>query len=123
MKKISRRDFIKLGWKSIQLALAASLFPRHIVGAKADKKLPNIVVLVCDAMSAKNLSLYGYPRKTTPNLEKLSQQAFVYHNHYANGSFTTSGTASLLTGLSPLTHRAVNLYGIIKKDLWQHNIF
>jgi hypothetical protein len=123
MKKISRRDFLKLGWNSFQLALATKMLPRQVIKGKVDKNLPNIVVLICDAMSAKNLSLYGYPRKTTPNLEKLAQKAFVYHNHYANGSFTTSGTASLLTGLLPWTHRAVNLYGIIKKDLWQHNIF
>src|SRR5688572_11566057 len=109
MKKISRRDFLKLGLKSVEMALTASLFPGHIASVKTDKKLLNIVVLVCDAMSAKNLSLYGYPRKTTPNLEKLSERAFVYHNHYANGNFTTSGTASLLTGLKPWTHRAINL--------------
>lgn len=123
MKNISRRDFLKLSWNSIKLGVTSSLFPYDVVKLQSDKKSPNIVMLVCDAMSAKNLSLYGYPRKTTPNLEKISKQALVYHNHYATGSFTTPGTSSLLTGLLPWTHRAVNLSGIIKKSLSEHNLF
>lgn len=104
-------------------SVAAALLPKSAQIHKNDGKSPNIVVLVCDAMTARNLSLYGYSRKTTPNLEKLAEKAFVYHNHYANGNFTIPGTASLLTGLKPWTHRAINGPGKIKKEFSQHNIF
>jgi arylsulfatase A-like enzyme len=124
MKKISRRDFIKLGWGAVQAAAASSMVTRAGLAARAGAaSQPNVVMLICDAMSAKNLSLYGYPRKTTPNLEKLAERAFVYHNHYANGNYTTPGTSSLLTGLLPWTHRAVNNAATIKKSLSTHNIF
>ena len=123
MKKISRRDFLKVGWSFFGSSVAATLLPKSAQIYKADGKSPNIVVLVCDAMTAHNLSLYGYSRKTTPNLEKLAENAFVYHNHYANGNFTIPGTSSLLTGLRPWTHGAINGPGKIKKEFSQHNIF
>lgn len=124
MKTISRRDFIRLGWSALQTAFVSSIVSGS---GQADERRfvsqPNIVVLICDAMSAHNLSLYAYPRKTTPNLEKWAERAFVYHNHYANGNYTTPGTSSLLTGLNPWTHRAVNQSAIVKKGLSLHNIF
>ncbi len=123
MSKISRRDFLKAGWSIFGGSVAATLLPRSTQVHNVDGKSPNIIVLVCDAMTARNLSLYGYSRKTTPNLEKLAEKALVYHNHYANGNFTIPGTSSLLTGLRPWTHRAINGPGKIKKEFSEHNIF
>ena len=74
-------------------------------------------------MTARNLSVYGYPRKTTPNLEKIAEQAFVYHNHFSSGNFTVPATSSLLTGLRPWTHKAINLAGIVGNESVDHNIF
>jgi len=123
MANISRRDLLKLGAGVFGGSLAANLLPKHTGTGKADNSHPNIVVLVCDAMTAKNLSIYGYPRKTTPSLETLANHAIVYHNHYANGNFTVPGTSSLLTGLRPWTHRAINDAGVIRKEIEKHNVF
>lgn len=123
MKKISRRDFFKLGWGALQASLAASLISKPVRANAENKDAPNIVLLICDAMSARNLSLYGYPRKTTPNLEKIAEQAHVYHNHYSGGNYTTPGTSTLLTGLLPWTHRAVNQAASVRRELAGHNIF
>jgi hypothetical protein len=81
------------------------------------------LIFVFDAMSARNLSLYGYRRQTTPNLEKFAQRASVYHRHYSAGNFTTTGTASMLTGLHPWTHRAINYRGMIDRSLVDRNFF
>ena len=93
------------------------------VSAQSNPALPNIVIFVFDAMSARNLSLYGYPRHTTPNLEKFAENATVYHAHHSGGNFTTPGTASLLTGLYPWTHRAINQAGLVARPLVDRNIF
>ncbi len=74
-------------------------------------------------MSADNLSLYGYRRHTTPNLERLAERALVYHSHYSGGNFTTSGTASMLTGVYPWSHRAINLGGLVRRPLVDGNIY
>lgn len=84
---------------------------------------PNVLVILFDAMSAANLSLYGYQRRTTPNLERFAERATVYHQHYSAGNFTTPGTASLLTGQYPWTHRAINQGGLIARPLTDRNLF
>ncbi len=123
MRRISRRDFLKLSWGVLGGGLASNLLPKNARLRTSDGKSPNIVVLVCDAMTARNLSVYGYPRKTTPNLEKIAEQAFVYHNHFSSGNFTVPATSSLLTGLRPWTHKAINLAGIVGNESVDHNIF
>ena len=74
-------------------------------------------------MSARNLSVYGYPRPTTPNLERFAERATVYHSHIAGGNFTIPATASLLTGTYPWTHRAINHRGMVHQDTVDKNIF
>jgi membrane-anchored protein YejM (alkaline phosphatase superfamily) len=78
---------------------------------------------VYDALAALNMSLHGYGRETTPNLQRLSQRAIVYHNHYAAANFTTPGTASLLTGMLPWTHRALQIAAPIYKPLRAQSLF
>ena len=119
MAHISRRDFLKLA----ALAPAALAFSQTILPSGLGAASPNIIVLVFDAMSADNLSLYGYPRKTTPNFERLARRSTVYHSHYSAGSFTTPGTASLLTGLNPWTHRAITQEGQVAPAFVDKNIF
>jgi arylsulfatase A-like enzyme len=58
-----------------------------------------------------------------PFLSRFIEHATVYHNHYAGGNFTTPGTASLLTGTLPWTHRAFRSLGTVAKPLATHNIF
>jgi len=124
MTSISRRDFLKLG-PSISAALAVSKLTtgKPALGPDQATSPPNILILVFDAMSAANLSLYGYRRKTTPNFERFAQRATVFNQHYSTGNFTTPGTASLLTGLYPWTHRAINMSGLIARDRTDQNLF
>jgi arylsulfatase A-like enzyme len=119
MTHLSRRDFLKLA----ALTPAALAFSQIIAPSPLGANSPNIIVMVFDAMSADNLSLYGYHRKTSPNLERLAQKSTVYHSHYSAGSFTTSGTASLLTGLYPWTHRAITQEGQVAPAFVDKNIF
>lgn len=123
MSKINRRGFLKLGAAFSAGAMLSQLpmaQPNPIPALKDGK---NIIVLLFDAMSAKNLSLYGYERETTPNLARLAQRATVYHAHSSAGNFTSPGTASTLTGMYPWKHRAFNLGGMIKRTLADQNIF
>jgi arylsulfatase A-like enzyme len=56
-------------------------------------------------------------------LKRLAERAIVYHNHYAGSNFTTSGTASLLTGTLPWTHRALQANGVVAKPFVNRSIF
>lgn len=114
--KFNRRDFLKLAG-ALPLGLAAPRFMRQSPAAK------NVVIVVFDALSAYNVSLYGYPRETMPNLSRLAERAIVYHRHYAGGNYTTTGTATLLTGSNPWTHRAFNLGDEVEPSVARQNIF
>ena len=121
---LSRRDFLKLATLG---PLAWYLHPLIKSGRRAqlatgDK--PNVIVLVFDAWSAHDIPLYGYQRNTTPNVAHFAENTTVYHNHYSAGTFTVPGTASLLTGLIPWTHRALQLgAGGIAKPHVEHQVF
>lgn len=121
--QITRRDFLKLAGL-LPLSLAAPRFMSSLdqTGA-AQNSAQNVLVIVFDAWSAYHLSLYGYSRETVPNIARLADRAVVYHNHYAGGNFTTPGTASLLTGTLPWTHRAFQPGGRIPDDLIPDNVF
>ena len=118
-KQITRRDFLKLAGL-LPLGVAA---PRFLKSLNAQQKQKNVIVIVFDALSAYNVSLYGYQRETMPNLARLAERAIVYHNHYAGGNFTTPGTASLLTGTLPWTHRAFDLFTKTNASFVDRNIF
>jgi arylsulfatase A-like enzyme len=121
--KISRRDFLKLSGLA-QLGLTLPRLAKSLAGLHAPNPAArNIIVLVFDALSGLNLALDGYARETAPNLTRLAKRAIVYHNHFAASNFTSSGTASLLTGTLPWTHRAIEDNGTVAQELVDHNIF
>ena len=123
MPHMNRRDFLKTS-AAVVAGTSLAGVSRLLSDAQTQKTdKPNILVFVFDAMSARNLSLYGYPRQTTPNLERFAGRASVYHNHYSAGNFTTSGTASMLSGMYPWTHRAINYRGMINRSMVERNFF
>jgi len=121
MSNFSRRDFLKLAGLASGTVAMSQLAPQFL--RRQTNDAPNVIILVFDAMSARNLSLYGYKRETTPNLQKFAERANVYHNHHSGGNFTTPGTATLLTGSYPWTHRAFDIAGLIDRRRVDHNIF
>jgi arylsulfatase A-like enzyme len=118
--RLSRRDFLKLA-SILPVSYLASPLLKPAAGG--DSGRPNIIILVFDAWSAHNTSLFGYSRDTTPNVAKFAEKATVYHNHFAGGTFTVPGTASLLTGLYPWSHRALQLGSGITPHHVDHQIF
>lgn len=119
----TRRDFLKLAG-ALPLGFAASrALQKFGIPDQLSNEGQNFLVIVFDAFSAQHITTHGYQRETTPHLARLSEQAIVYHNHYASGNFTTSGTASLLTGTLPWTHRALQNKGTIADPVIPHNIF
>lgn len=84
---------------------------------------PNVVIFLFDALSARHLSLHGYPRNTTPNLAKFAERATVYHRHRSPGNFASPGAASLLTGTYPWTHRAIHHADVVAQGREDRNLF
>jgi arylsulfatase A-like enzyme len=64
----------------------------------------NVIVVVADALSAPEMSLYGAAAKTTPKLDALAQTGTVVDGLTAASNFTVPTTASLYSGLYPDRH-------------------
>ena len=125
MSSHSRREFLKL-MPLLALPLLQVRWP-HLAKSANDsyqqQDTPNILILVFDTVSAKHVSLYGYNRETTPNLARFAERSTVYHSHYAGANFTSPGTASLLTGTYPWSHRAFHLHGTVDDRFIERNLF
>jgi arylsulfatase A-like enzyme len=121
--KINRRNFLKL---SSLVSLATPwIGASNPIGQsyKTSPEKPNILIVIFDALSALDVSLYGYHRATMPNLARFAERATVYHNHYSAGNFTTAGTASILTGTYPWTHRAIHIFGTVLDAFKSRNAY
>jgi len=67
---------------------------------------PNIILITLDTVRADHLSLYGYPRRTTPRIDAWARQGMVFENAIAPTSWTLPSHASIFTGLLPHQHGA-----------------
>ena len=60
---------------------------------------PNVILYVIDQGGADFMSLHGYNRRTTPNLERLAAEAVVFDRAHSNSAWTKPSTASFMTSL------------------------
>ena len=64
----------------------------------------NVLFLVVDTLRADHLPLYGYQSGSTPNLDRLAEDAIVFDQAFTNSSWTRPSFASILTGRLPSSH-------------------
>ncbi|MGI8785203.1 MAG: sulfatase [Acidobacteriota bacterium] len=64
----------------------------------------NVLLFTVDSCRPDRFSLYGNPRKTTPNIDAWARTAVVYENAFAVSAWTAPGLVSILTGLYPWEH-------------------
>jgi len=93
-------------------ALALTFFfaqrPRlaEAAAARQNSGSTPVILISLDTVRADHMSVYGYERRNTPNLEKLAAEAEVYTRAVAAGDMTLSTHGSLFTGLFPSAHHA-----------------
>ena len=73
-------------------------------------KHPNIVLISIDSLRADHLSVYDYPKETTPCLARLVEDGVVFNRAISPAAWTGASVASLLTGLYPTSHGFTNAY-------------
>ncbi len=64
-------------------------------------KMPNVIVIVLDGLTSRDMSLYGFGLPTTPELDRLSRTWTVYENAHSAASGTLASIPVLLTGRYP----------------------
>ncbi len=69
----------------------------------------NIVLIGIDSLRADHMSAYGYHRLTTPHIDRFATQGVLFEKCYCPHIPTTSGYASMLTGMDCLGMEVVAL--------------
>ena len=80
---------------------------RLVSGKMAIPKL-NVIVMVLDALRARNVSCYGYDKETTPNIDKLAARGIAFEKAYCTINTTDPSLTSIFTGMFPLRHGITN---------------
>jgi arylsulfatase A-like enzyme len=83
------------GWRRFSEVRALAQLPP----ARADA--PNVLLIVLDTVRAPSLSLYGYPRQTSPQLQRFSRQGVCFTRALSTAPWTLASHASMFTGRFP----------------------
>ncbi len=62
---------------------------------------PNVLLLIWDTVRADELSLYGYPRPTTPTLTRLAARGLTFEDAISTAPWTLPSHAGMFTGRWP----------------------
>lgn len=82
------------------------------------KQMPNVVLIVLDALRADHLGCYGYERDTSPRIDEFAGNATLYTKSFAAAPWTVPTHASLFTGKYPFEHGAHTF----KVEEWGNNV-
>jgi arylsulfatase A-like enzyme len=67
----------------------------------------HILLITVDALRADHLGTYGYPRPTSPNLDRFAQQSVVFERAYAPAPHSSFSLCSMMT--SEYLHETLDL--------------
>ena len=71
-----------------------------------ERPSPPIVLISIDTLGARHMSLYGYPRATTPHLDAAAADMVVFERAHTNAPWTMPSYAALFTGQYPAAARS-----------------
>lgn len=95
---------------------AGELFAREQEPKRSGGKL-NVVLIVIDTLRADHMGCYGCKADTTPRIDKLAKEGFLFERCYSTSSWTLPACVSLLTGLYSDTHGVKQWRSVVPKYL------
>ncbi len=80
------------------------------------KRHPNILLLAIDSLRRDYMSCYGYPKPTTPQMDRLAAEGVLVENSFSPYVPTTPGYTSMLTGRDVIATQMVSLHPLGPMD-------
>jgi arylsulfatase A-like enzyme len=68
-------------------------------------------------LRADRLSCYGHERTTSPNLDRLAAEGYLFLDSSSSSTWTLPSTATMLTGLLPDQHRVQRIPEVLHDDV------
>src|SRR6266481_3523249 len=91
---ITRRDLIRgAATGMVSLAMGAD-----ILGGQPSAKPPNIIFILADDLGYADVSCYGRPDLSTPNIDRIAAQGLRFLQAYANSAVCSATRTALITG-------------------------
>jgi arylsulfatase A-like enzyme len=89
--------------------IAFLLVQRNAIGDRGrindrNRDVPNVVLVIVDAMRRDVLGCYGNTRVKTPNIDRLAKEGVVFENAFTQVPWTLPSFGSILTGKYPRRH-------------------
>ncbi|MFN7942210.1 MAG: sulfatase [Thermoanaerobaculia bacterium] len=115
LSSAGRAGAVRLGGVELRTGGARPPSATPVAGAAsanagAAPRRPNLVVYLIDTLRADHLGCYGYPRPTSPEIDRFARSAVLFREGRAQASWTRPAVATILTGLYPITHAAEQKY-------------
>src|SRR5258705_6834697 len=85
------------------LAQLNAIGSRGAIGPQ-NRDLPNVLLVIVDAMRQDVLGCYGNTRVKTPHIDRLASEGVVFERAFTQAPFTWSSFGSILTGKYPRRH-------------------
>lgn len=90
--------------------------PKKIDPEKSKNTNFNVILIILDAASASHLSSYGYPVKTTPNIDLFAQKSIIFARAYTAAVFTRASMSSLFTSLYTDAHGILKYSDVLPEE-------
>ena len=101
---------------SIIIMIGVVLIAWFVRDVYRSDQVKNILLISIDTCRADYLSCYGYPRKTTPNIDAVGEQGVLFENVTTPYPMTLPAHSSMLTGTIPPYHGVHKNLGYILND-------
>jgi arylsulfatase A-like enzyme len=133
VQRFCRTRLAPIGWVHLAFGIVMAVvlgahgvhpFPDRVGPSRAFAGLrpPDVYLITIDALRAEDMSVYGYERFTTPNLQRLAARSFVFDNFVANSNLTAPTTTSIETGKLPWTHHVFHNGGFVRDAARQETL-
>jgi choline-sulfatase len=88
---------------------------RTLVGGQVSRDKPNLILITVDTLRADHLGCYGYRASSTPTIDALAKEGYLFSRAYAQVPLTLPSHYSILSGTFPFYH------GVRDNSVSRHN--
>ena len=98
----------KMSWMAEIAVIAVVGLPAVLAASPvaASDDRPSVLVITVDALRADHLGIYGYSRRTSPNIDRLVSQGLLFERAWTPEPLTGPAMCSMITGMPPHEHAA-----------------
>jgi len=77
----------------------------------------SILLITVDTLRADHLGIYGYPRSTSPNIDRWFADAAIFERSYSTEARTPQSVTSILSGRLPQEHRVRKYWQLVPDEI------